>query len=78
MAQHTPILDGASVAVVMATLAGWLPPIASAFAVVWYMVLIYEWWQVRQGRAATKLLPEFIKARHERHAEPNPGPGPED
>jgi hypothetical protein len=37
-----PLIDGASLAAVVSTLAGWLPAIAAAFSIVWTAIRIYE------------------------------------
>ena len=41
------IIDAASLALVIGTLAEWLPPIAAAISIVWTCLRIYGWWKDR-------------------------------
>ncbi len=34
--------NGLSLAAIISTLAGWLPPIAALGAIIWYTILIYD------------------------------------
>lgn len=36
------VMDAGVIAVVLGSLAGWLPPIAAALGIVWYCVLLYD------------------------------------
>lgn len=40
-AQH--VVEGMSIATVVATLVGWLPPTAAFFSIIWCGIQIYEW-----------------------------------
>ena len=37
--------DGASWCAVIGTIAGWLPPIAAALAIIWTSIQIYTWFK---------------------------------
>lgn len=53
-AQH--VAEGTALATIGATLAGWLPPLAAAFAILWYLVLLYDRFvsgKDKQGRDQT-------------------------
>lgn len=39
------ILDGASMATAVAAVTAWLPPIAAALSIVWYLIRIFDWWR---------------------------------
>ena len=41
------IIDAASMALVIGTLAEWLPPVAAAISIVWTCLRIYGWWKDR-------------------------------
>lgn len=47
---HTLIPDIASAVAVLGALAGYLPPLATLLAILWYCAMIYDW--VAQKRAA--------------------------
>jgi hypothetical protein len=36
------VVDVSAASVVLASLAGWLPPIAAMFGILWYCVLLYD------------------------------------
>lgn len=40
-------IDWAAAGTILATIAGWLPPVAALFAIIWYSILIYD--RVRYG-----------------------------
>ncbi len=42
----TDIIDAAAGAIVVGTLAKWLPPIAAAFTILWIIIRIGEWARV--------------------------------
>jgi len=42
---HKDLFDAASLALVIGTLAEWLPPIAAAISIVWTCIRIREWWR---------------------------------
>ena len=39
------VADAAATGTVIGTLATWLPPIAAGFAIVWYLLRMYEWFE---------------------------------
>lgn len=39
------LIDLASYAVVISTLAEWLPPVAAAVSIIWTAIRFYEWWK---------------------------------
>lgn len=41
------IIDAASLALVIGTLAEWLPPVAAAISIVWTCLRIHGWWKDR-------------------------------
>lgn len=41
------LIDAASLALVIGTLAEWLPPVAAAISIVWTCLRIYDWWKAR-------------------------------
>ncbi len=41
------MIDAASMALVIGTLAEWLPPVAAAISIVWTCLRIYGWWKGR-------------------------------
>lgn len=47
MDMHKDLIDAASIALVIGTLAEWLPPIAAAISIVWTCLRIYGWWRTR-------------------------------
>lgn len=44
---HKDLFDAASLALVIGTLAEWLPPIAAAISIVWTCIRIHDWWRNR-------------------------------
>lgn len=66
MTQSTPIVaDLGAGALILSTLVGWLPPIASLLAILWYGVLFYEWHQARRGLPSTYLPPALTGGSNE-------------
>ena len=42
--------DAAAAAVTLATIAQWLPPIASLLTIIWYLVRFWQLWKERKGK----------------------------
>lgn len=42
---HKDLIDAVSLALVIGTLAEWLPPVAAALSIVWTCIRIHEWWR---------------------------------
>lgn len=40
--EHKHLIDAASAATALGTIAGWLPAIAALFTIIWTMIRIYE------------------------------------
>lgn len=40
-----PIAEGASLAAIIGSFAGWLPTAAAGLACVWYIVMLSDWWK---------------------------------
>lgn len=40
--EHNPIGEALAVTTVTASILGWLPPIAAALGIAWYLVLLYD------------------------------------
>lgn len=58
MDEHTKnVIDGLSVATVLATLSAWLPPLAALISIIWGLIRIWEtktvqgWRNRRRGKA---------------------------
>jgi hypothetical protein len=55
-------LDAVSGVAIVASLAGWLPPVAALLGIVWYILQIYGWfekrysWKKSYRRRSTDLL----------------------
>lgn len=43
-ADLNPVVDAASITIVISTIAGWLPAIASLISIVWLLLRCYEAW----------------------------------
>lgn len=43
-------LDWAAIGTTAATLAGWLPTIATALSIIWMLIRLYEWAEKRFGK----------------------------
>lgn len=41
-------MDVIAVANVVATIVGWLPPIAAALSIIWTSIQIYSWYKTKQ------------------------------
>jgi TctA family transporter len=44
------VVDWAAIGATAATLAGWLPTIATALSVLWMLIRIYDWAEKRFGK----------------------------
>jgi hypothetical protein len=61
-----PGIDAISIASILGAIVGWLPPIATLFAIVWYVLMIVEWFDKRRlaraERAAEALVAKAVVA----------------
>lgn len=54
-------IDGASILTIIGALAGFLPPLATLLAIVWYAVMLYEWFEKRRAGAPVQIMKENPK-----------------
>lgn len=51
LAPLKPIGEAVSIATVIGTIAGWLPPLAALAAILWYGVLFYDRFRPKRDRS---------------------------
>lgn len=48
------VIDALSAAAIVTSLMGWLPPIAAALGIIWYVLQIYGWFEKRLTRGKSR------------------------
>ncbi len=55
-----PAADTASVASIIAVFTGILPAIATIFAIIWYALMIYDWYEKRRAAQAALVAAAIV------------------
>jgi hypothetical protein len=55
-----PGIDAISIASILGAIVGWLPPIATLFAIVWYVLMIVEWFEKRRLARAERVAARVV------------------